>query len=286
MSLARYLLLALLPAVPWTQMRVDSALGSFRSQEEVLYLWSGDHVKRLWPGFEGVMADIYWLRTVQYFGGQRAFFESKDFSLLEPLIDITVTLDPRLEIAYRYGAIFLSEPKPLGAGRPEAGVALLLRGSEAIPGSWRLRQEAGYYTYMFLHDHVRAAEVLLEAAEIPGAPYWVEAMAGNILARGGERQIARLIWQEMYDRALVGIMRQIAHLNLQRLDARDVADTIEQAIALFQARAGRYPDSLAELQAVNLLISVPPDPAGTDFSYDPETGKVTVSRQSPLRSVE
>jgi len=123
LSWARYLPLMLLPAVPLAQMRVDRALGSLRSQEEVLYLWSGDHVKRLCLGFEGVMADIYWLRTVQYFGGQRAFSRSKDFSLLEPLIDITVSLDPRFEIAYRYGAIFLSEPKPLGAGRPEGGCA-------------------------------------------------------------------------------------------------------------------------------------------------------------------
>jgi hypothetical protein len=69
----------------------------------VLYLWSGEHVKRLVPGFENLAADLYWLRTVQYFGGQRLFVSDKRFELLRPLIDITTTLDPRLEIAYRYG---------------------------------------------------------------------------------------------------------------------------------------------------------------------------------------
>ena len=116
------LLVLLLPAVPWTQAQVDRRAGEFRAQEEVLYLWSGTQVKRLFPGFEGLAADIYWLRTVQYFGGQRLFAAHKRFELLRPLIDVTTTLDPRLEIAYRYGAIFLSEPPPTGAGRPREGV--------------------------------------------------------------------------------------------------------------------------------------------------------------------
>lgn len=286
MSWVRYLPLALLPAVPLAQLRVDAALGSFRAQEEVLYLWSGEHVKRLCPGFEGLMADVYWLRTVQYFGGQRAFSQSKDFSLLEPLIDITVSLDKRFEIAYRYGAIFLSEPKPLGAGRPEAGVALLRRAAEAMPGSWRLRQELGFFTYMFLRDHKAAAEVLLEAAEIPGSPYWIKSMAGNILAKGGERSLARRIWQEMYDRGEAGIMRDIAHLNLQRLDAKDLAEEIERRVALFLGDTGRLPGSLTELREAGLLAFVPRDPVGVEFSYDPQTGKVTIGRTSQLWAVE
>jgi len=102
------LLVLLLPAVPWLQTQIDRRAGGFRVQEEVLYLWSGTHVKRLFPGFEALAADVYWLRTVQYFGGERLFRADKRFELLRPLVDITTTLDPRLEIAYRYGAIFLS----------------------------------------------------------------------------------------------------------------------------------------------------------------------------------
>ena len=96
-------LVLLLPAVPWTQARIDREIGTFRAQEEVLYLWSGEHVKRLFPGFETLAADVYWLRTVQYFGGERLFTREKRFELLQPLVDIATTLDPRLEIAYRYG---------------------------------------------------------------------------------------------------------------------------------------------------------------------------------------
>ena len=135
-----------------SQARIDVTAGRFRAQEEVLYLWSGEHVKRLVPGFENLAADLYWLRTVQYFGGQRLFVSDKRFELLRPLIDITTTLDPRLEIAYRYGAIFLSEPPPLGAGRPREGVEVLERGVSALPDSWRLRQDLGFFHFLFLGD--------------------------------------------------------------------------------------------------------------------------------------
>ncbi|HSB60454.1 MAG TPA: hypothetical protein VLI67_01960, partial [Vicinamibacteria bacterium] len=194
-------LLVLVPAVPWLQRGVDGTLGEFRAQEEALYLWSGKHVQAVVPGFEAIAADLYWLRTVQYFGGQRAFTRNKDFALLYPLIDITTTLDPRLEIAYRYGAVFLSEPPPTGAGRPREGVAILERGSRALPDSWRLRQDLGFFYFLFLKDAQKASEVLTEASKIPGAAFWLQAMAADLLAKGGDRQKSRRMWQRMYEQA-------------------------------------------------------------------------------------
>ncbi len=106
-------------------------------------------MKRLVPGFEHLAADIYWLRTVQYFGGERVFAKDKRFDLLYPLIEITTTLDPRMEIAYRYGAVFLAEPFPIGAGRPDLGVAVLERGVRNNPASWRLHQELGFFHFVY-----------------------------------------------------------------------------------------------------------------------------------------
>jgi hypothetical protein len=282
-SLARHLFLLLIPVVPWAQMRVDTALGEFRSQEEVLYVWSGEHVKRLAPGFENLMGDIYWLRTVQYFGGQRVFAEGKNFDLLEPLIDITVMLDPRLEIAYRYGAIFLCEPKPVGAGQPEQGVALLERATRQWPESWRLRQELGFFTFLFLHENEKAAQILLEAEKLPGAPMWLGGMAGNIMARAGERQTARQIWRQMYERAEEDSpMRYNARVNVQRLDALDMVDAIAPQVERFEAATGRRPSSLEELRAAGLLAAAAIDPTGVPFDYDPGTGQVRISRASEL----
>ena len=51
-----------------------------------------------------------------------------DYALLYPLLDITTTLDPLFNIAYRFGAIFLAEAYPAGAGRPDLAIALLEKG--------------------------------------------------------------------------------------------------------------------------------------------------------------
>jgi hypothetical protein len=281
---ARLLLftVVLVPLVPWTQARLDEHAGRYRAQEEVLYLWSGAQVKRLFPGFESVAADIYWLRTVQYFGGERLFAREKRFELLRPLIEITTTLDPRLEIAYRYGAVFLCEPAPVGAGRPQEGIAVLEKGVRNLPNSWRLRQDLGFFLYLFLDEPQRAATILNEAARIEGAPFWLRTLAASVESRGGDRAKARRMWQEMFEQAEPGVLKENARLQLRILDSEDVADRLTALVAEAAKREGRRPARLTQLRAEGLWRGPLEDAAGVPFSYDRETGRVSVSRKSPL----
>jgi hypothetical protein len=267
--------------VPFSQGRVDRALGERRGAEEALYIWSGAFIKRLCPGFENLMADIYWLRTVQYFGGQRAFAANKRYELLEPLTNITVTLDPRFEIAYQYGAIFLSEPHPMGAGQPEKGVALLRRGAAAA-GSWRLKQFEGYFTLAFLHDFRGAADILLEASRMPGAAYWLKTLAADVLTRAGDRDVARRIWRHMWEQAQPGSIRANAEFNLMQLDALDGRDGLQAEVSSFRSRTGRFPHSLGELPPVAARTLSITDPSGVPFEYDGTSGTVSISKRSIL----
>jgi len=270
------------PLVPWSQSRIDTDVGEFRAQQEVLYLWSGDHVKRLFPGFEGLAADVYWLRTVQYFGGTRLYARDKSFELLRPLIEITTTLDPRLEIAYRYGAVFLSERPPIGAGRPREGIEVLSRGAARNPDSWRLRQELGFFHFLYLHDAHRAAAVLEEASTIPGAAFWLRTFAASLLAQGGDREASRRMWRQMFEQAEAGILKENARLQLRILDARDAADDLTAAVAEFERRHGRRPERLDELVRGGVWRGPLADTAGVPFHYDGQTGRVTVATESPL----
>jgi len=277
------LVLALLAAaVPFVQMQIDGTLGAYRAQDESPYLWSGRHVKRLVPGFETLMADVYWLRTVQYFGGQRAFAREKRFELLHPLIEITTTLDPRLEIAYRYGAVFLAEPPPVGAGRPRDGIEVLEKGAAALPHSWRLRQDLGFFHFLFLHDPHRAAEILFEAAEMPGAAFWLKTLAADIVGKGGDRQTARRMWRQMYEQAEEGVIKWNALVRLQMLDALDQADALTVRVAQLERQTGRRPRALAELTTFGIPPRALADPTGVAFEYDAATGRVSVSPRSSL----
>ncbi len=99
-----------------TQLREHSTLG------DVLFIPSAKALKRMSLGYNGLLADIYWTRAVQYFGSHHVA-QAKEYDLLDPLLDITVSLDPKLGPAYKFGSIFLAQKPPQGAGRPDLALS-------------------------------------------------------------------------------------------------------------------------------------------------------------------
>lgn len=279
------LLLALLgfaAAVVPVQRRVDAHRAPLREHHELLYVASPRFVRVLFAGFEDIAADVYWLRAVQYFGSERLYGRTREFELLFPLIDIATTLDPRLEVAYRYGAIFLCEPTPVGAGRPREGLQILEKGITAMPLNWRLRQDLGFFTFLFGRDPAKAASILEEASRLPGAAFWLRAMAGDMLLRHGSRDVARRMWRQVSEDATAPIIRQNAVVRLEILDALDAVDAIAAHVEAFTRRTGRHPESLEELRRAGLLPGSSVDSSGTPYDYDPATGRVRLSTKSPL----
>lgn len=279
MKWAAALLCLLGPAIVGSQKHVDARRGDKQTQE-FLYVWSGDQLKAFAPGFEDLLADLYWLRTVQYYGGQRAYAEHPDYELLAPLADITTQLDPRLQIAYRYAAIFLSEPYPTGAGKPLAGIELLARGTKAMPANWRLRQDLGFFHFVYLNDASRAAQILGEAAAMPGAAFWLKTLAARVLEKGGQRQQARLMWQTMFAQGEDGAIRENARVNLGVLDALDARDAVQAKVDNFRAAHGRFPGSLEELLGAGLISRPAADTTGKPYDYNASSGKVNIAQGS------
>src|SRR3990172_12994226 len=97
------LLLASFVGLVPLQCGIDRTLTARDRPGEVLYLPSGKLLRRLSLGHEGLLANIYWTRVVQYFGRKRLGHETR-FELLGTLLRITTELDPHLVIAYRFGA--------------------------------------------------------------------------------------------------------------------------------------------------------------------------------------
>ncbi len=280
--LRRWAFLLLLPVVPLAADHLDARRGAFSSERRLLYFQSGAEVRRLGPGFHDLLADLYWLRTVQYYGYQRAFVENANYELLLPLVDITTTLDPRLEIAYRYGATFLAEPWPIGAGDPRAAVELLERGVRQLPRSWRLRLDLGQFYFIFLKDAPRASEVLRQASRLPEAPPFLPTLAAALLVKGGERKAARALWSQLAEQAEPGPMKNNALIHIAIVDALDRLDSAQAASDDFARRTGRHARTLSELRASGLLGVPGVDPTRVPFDYNPETGKMSISRSSIL----
>lgn len=264
------------------QSAIDRQAGLFRATEEALYLPSGKVIRRLSLGHYGLLADIYWMRAVQYYGGKR-LRDEKRFDLLEPLIDITTTLDPQLLHAYRFGSIFLSEPPPIGAGQPEKAIRLLEKGIEQNPGEWQLYRDLGFVYYWYVEDYQKAASSFLEGSKNPKAARWMKTFAAELLAKGGSRDTARFLWQEFYESSDNEQMRNNARENLLRFQALDEMDALREFVVKVETRLGRRIASLNELVSLKLLKQLPLDPKGFPYVYNPETGEITLSPNSTVR---
>lgn len=246
-----------------------------------LYIDSPGVLQRLALSYDALVADIYWIRTIQHYGGDRlAEHAVRRYDLLLPLLDLTTSLDPNFRAAYLYGAIFLAEPQPSGAGRPHDAIRLLEKGMTAQPGRWVFPQQAGFIHYWYLRDFRQAAEWFGRAARLPGAPDWLKPLEAMTLAQGGDRATSRQLWTQILQ-SDSDQLRQSAELRLSQLDALDVIDRLQALIRRFSGQTGRTPSTWHDLIAAGWLPGVPLDPAGTPFVLLKE-GKVTVSQQSRL----
>ena len=119
-------LIVILVSVVATQVALDGAFKPATPASSVQWVQSTGLMRRLALGFDAFVADVYWIRAVQYYGGTKlSTDEHKNYDLLYPLLDMTTTLDPRFTIAYRFAAILLSEVFQNGPGRPEDAISLL-----------------------------------------------------------------------------------------------------------------------------------------------------------------
>lgn len=276
-------LASLLAAAVAIQAVRDRAYPATQQSRQLLYIRSGTLLKQAALSYDALLADVYWIRAIQHFGGTRRSTDpAKRYDLLYPLLDITTTLDPAFNIAYRFGAIFLAEAYPGGAGRPDLAVRLLEKGIRARPDRWQYYQDAGFVYYWWVHDYQAAARWFTRAGEIPGAPWWLKSLAAVTLATGGDRSGARWLWQQLGQTADNEWLRSEAARRLQQLDALDAIDTLETAVRAFQRQAGRSPYSWTELVASGLIRATPVDPTGEPFLLDSVTGRVSVSPSSRL----
>jgi hypothetical protein len=121
----------LLGAAVGVQVWRDRGWQPYEPATPVLWLQDADTVRKLSLGFDSLIADIYWIRAVVYFGRQRLSERAdKNYDLLFPYLDFVTTLDPRFTTAYRFGAIFLSEAPPGGPDHPDLDITLLKSGAE------------------------------------------------------------------------------------------------------------------------------------------------------------
>lgn len=262
------------------QRQIDSSLAPYRTEEQLLYLTSGEWIRRLSMGYDGLLACVYWTRAVQHYGRQR--LAHGDYPLLYPLLDITTTLDPEMILAYRFGALFLTENPPGGPGRPEQAIALLEKGIKANPDYWRFWYDLGFVYYRSLKDYRRASEAFYEGAKNPKARDWMRVMAAEMAAEGGSLRRAYFLWNELYQSTDDPTIRQNAHAHVFGVRADLEIELLQALLKRFEKQTGHEAQSFDDLVGAGFLRRLPLDPVG--YPYRLETkGRVRLDPDSPIQ---
>jgi hypothetical protein len=295
LAAAIVLAVALLAAAVWVQAARERAYPPLEEDEATLYVTSPVAVRRLSLAYTALAADLYWIRAIQYYGGTKRRLESvplapppmlaadpsAGYPLLYPLLDLTTSLDPRFNVAYRFGSVFLAEPYPSGPGRPDLAVTLLEKGLRERPDKWEYMQDIGFVYYWYDHDYRAAAAWFEKGSLVPGGPWWLRSLAATTLAQGGDRRSSRQMWLAIRQSAEIDWLRKDADRRLTQLRALDDIDLLKLKVEAFIRRTGEPPAGWASLIRSGLVPGVAVDPAGTPYELDPD-GTVRMSRSSSL----
>ena len=276
------LIAVLLAAAVGVQVVRDRGWTRYQPPTSIMWIRSGEAASRLALGFDALVADIYWIRAVVYYGGTRlSDAATKDYSRLYPLLDLVTSLDPHFKVAYRFGAIFLTEAQPHGPARPDQAIELLKRGIESDFGRWEYYYDIGFINYWWLKDYQQAADWFLRGAERPGNALWLKPLAATTLASGASIESSRMLWQQMLNSDVPYLRSQAEH-RIKQLDAMQMIAELTPILQRFINRERRYPRSWQELATVERLPGVPADPTGVPFYFDSSMGYIDVSRKSTL----
>lgn len=236
--------------------------------DDVLYISSPQVVKRASLGFDGLMACIYWTRTVQYFG-ERHYNHERTYNELAPLLEITTILDPHLFPAYQFGASFLAPSPPNGAGEPDRAIRLINYGIEHNPDSWRLYYDLGFVYYTELKDYKKAAETFARGSQVPGAHPFMKVMAAQTAEHAGELTTARMLWSATYQSARESNVRENALEHLRAIQVDEDVTNLQAGVTRFGERTGRLPSTMWELVTAEQLPGIPTDPDGNPYELTP-----------------
>lgn len=267
----------------------------FEDQDPAIH---GKQLKGYVLGAEGLIADWYWMTSLQYIGNKLVKSEEETINienlrslnprLLYPYLDNATDLDPKFLSAYSYGAIVLP------AIDPEKAIALTEKGIANNPEQWRLYQYLGYIHWR-QKNYEQAAEVYDRGSGISGAPIFMKMMSASMRNQGGSRETARGIYTQMLTESADQQSRDNAQLRLLELDSMDERDAIGKALGDFRSRSGRCAVSLAEVfpflrnakpaNGKNLRVDASGaliDPTGVPYRLDKTSCIATIAPESKI----
>lgn len=229
-----------------------------------IYLPDGETIRRLAPGLETTLSDVYWLQLVQHLGTPEA--QRAGWPHLHPLAELITDIDPAYGYVYQAAGVALAE-----VGRLEASNALLEKGTANVPDRWQLPFYLAFNHWYSAGDHEAGALWLERASRVAEAPAYVRTLVTRLystagrLDLAGEFVLAMRLDPDMAEQAdAVALELRVEH------DLR----LLESAVDQYRIAHGHPPATLEAL-VPGVLSVLPVSPTGAPYTYAPLAGEVS-----------
>jgi hypothetical protein len=256
------LLVTVIVAVAWGVHRanvyLDRRVRAVAATGDVGPLPDGRVVRVAALGFERLVADLFWLRTVYYVGDDVSV--QAGYPAARRLVTVVTDIDPYFHTAY----VLMNSVLTVLREDRDAAIDLLDKGIHYLPESWRLRFLQGFNHFMYRQDYARAADLMREASE-RGGPDYLPLLATRLYTEAGNPDtalafVAARLRGESSPEARAALERRFRDIwivrDLRRIDA---------AIARFVEVRGTPPGRVGDLVEAGLLPAEPRDPGGGPY---------------------
>jgi len=247
--------------------RIDMKKSPHELIGEMMYFPSGIALKALSMGFYAPLADLVWLRFIQYYGEHR--MSNAKFELMYHILDILTTLDKQFTYAYTLGALMLTHD----AREPDQARNLLRKGITSNPDEWRIPFIYGFIHCVFLKEYTIAQTYFRISAMKPNAPDMPKRWAAFVTYfRLGDLKPALVLWYDLYNTTENPEEKEIAKFYINKIKMKLDIEFLNNKIVEFIKQVGRKPFRLKELVIYGIVDSIPAEPHGEKFVI--KNGKV------------
>lgn len=178
-------------------LRVQQVRSEVFPKPEILQLLS--------LGYDQILADIYWLSFIQYFGDNEAR-NSDHYAKCYDYLNLVSALDPHFVQAYWFALFAVGTEQK----RPDLASKIISRGLAANQDNWYLPYIAGVNEFINSRNDKEAAKYYKMAAKFPGSPPWLARQA-QILDTNLPRLVKEIrTWNTVYQSNPDGLVRAAA----------------------------------------------------------------------------
>jgi hypothetical protein len=269
--LAVVVVAALLALVVTSEVILHNAPQADPLGKRVLYLPSADMLRLISLGNRGLVADVLYLWSIQYYS---QFQYREKFLYLDTVFNLITDLDPLYKDPYRIGALIMSlQTQGDRAEHKAAIVSLYEKGMAALPDDWEIAEVAAWDAYQVMQDQELAVKWMGEAASRPNAPSTMMRLYARWRddINGWTVEDSIGYWEEVVAASENTWEKNLATAHL--FDAYVILHrrTLDPLLRMIFQQTGRCPSSWQEVVDAGYLAAPPMDSLGNPYFIDTDT---------------